>query len=367
MRVILFFSYGVSLKDWKSSGLFEREVKFYKYIQSKKNISVTFVTYGDESDFKYQEEISNIEIIPIYELYKKHKNNIQRIIYSLIIGFKLRRRLSYRKSNIKTNQLWGSWVAIIYSLFTNNNLVIRTGYDLLTFKEQEKKSKIKIFLYWLITQISLTFGNHYIVTSETDKESLKRRRLFQTRKIKVIPNWIDFKNNDQLIKNGFISVGRFEKQKNFEMLIESFSNSSEEVTLIGDGSMKRDLYELSKNLNSKINFVGILSNEEVIKRLSKHKFYIHTSLYEGNPKTILEAMSVGCVVVVPNNRNILEIVENNFNGIVYDQEKDSLKDIIQNIENRDVELISQNAIATIKKNNSLEKIADLEFTLYIND
>ena len=151
------------------------------------------------------------------------------------------------------------------------------------------------------------------------------------------------------------------------MLIESFSNSSEEVTLIGDGSMKRDLYELSKNLNSKINFVGILSNEEVIKRLSKHKFYIHTSLYEGNPKTILEAMSVGCVVVVPNNRNILEIVENNFNGIVYDQEKDSLKDIIQNIENRDVELISQNAIATIKKNNSLEKIADLEFTLYIND
>ena len=367
MRVILFFSYGVSLKDWESSGLFEREVKFYKYIQSKKNIDVTFVTYGDKSDLKYQEEIENIEIIPIYELYKKHKNNIQRIIYSLIIGFKLRRQLSYRKSNIKTNQLWGSWVAIIYSLFTNNNLIIRTGYDLLTFKEQEKKSKIKIFLYWLITQISLSFGNHYIVTSETDKESLKRRRLFQASKIKVIPNWIDLKNDDQLKKNSFISIGRFEKQKNFDKLIESFSNSNEEVTLIGDGSMKRDLYELSKNLNSKINFVGILSNEEVIKRLSKHKFYIHTSLYEGNPKTILEAMSVGCVVVVPNNRNILEIVENNFNGIVYDQEKDSLKDIIQNIENRDVELISQNAIATIKKNNSLEKIADLEFTLYIND
>ena len=74
MRVILFFSYGVSLKDWKSSGLFEREVKFYKYIQSKKNINVTFVTYGDKSDLEYQEEMENIEIIPIYELYKKHMN-----------------------------------------------------------------------------------------------------------------------------------------------------------------------------------------------------------------------------------------------------------------------------------------------------
>ena len=364
MRVILFFSYGVSLKDWKSSGLFEREVKFYKYIQSKKNINVTFVTYGDKSDYKYQEEISNIEIIPIYELYKKHKNKIQRIIYSLVIGFKLRNKLSYRNSNVKTNQLWGSWVAILYSLFTTNNLIIRTGYDLLTFKEQEKNSKIKIFLYWLVTQISLIFGNHYIVTSETDGESLKSRHLFQTNKIKVIPNWIDLKVNDQLKSNSFISVGRFEKQKNFDKLIESFSNSGEEITLIGDGSLKKDLYKLSKKLNSKINFEGILSNEEVIKKLSKHKFYIHTALYEGNPKTILEAMSVGCVVIVPSNPNILEIVQDNFNGIVYDQKKDNLKDIIQNIKNKDVKQISQNAIATVKKNNSLEKIVDLEFLIY---
>ena len=367
MRVILFFSYGVSLKDWKSSGLFEREVKFYKYIQSKKNINVTFVTYGDKSDYKYQEEISNIEIIPIYELYKKHKNKIQRIIYSLVIGFKLRNKLSYRNSNVKTNQLWGSWVAILYSLFTTNNLIIRTGYDLLTFKEQEKNSKIKIFLYWLVTQISLIFGNHYIVTSETDRESLKSRHLFQTNKIKVIPNWIDLKVDEQLKSNSFISVGRFEKQKNFDKLIESFSNSGEEITLIGDGSLKKDLYKLSKKLNSKINFEGILSNEEVIKKLSKHKFYIHTALYEGNPKTILEAMSVGCVVIVPSNPNILEIVQDNFNGIVYDQKKDNLKDIIQNIKNKDVRQISQNAIATVKKNNSLKRIVDLEFLLYIND
>ena len=61
------------------------------------------------------------------------------------------------------------------------------------------------------------------------------------------------------------------------------------------------------------------------QKLSKHKFYIHTALYEGNPKTILEAMSVGCVVIVPNNPNILEIVQDNFNGIIYDQKKDNLK------------------------------------------
>ena len=60
-------------------------------------------------------------------------------------------------------------------------------------------------------------------------------------------------------------------------------------------------------------------------------------------------MSVGCVVIVPNNPNILEIVQDNFNGIIYDQKKDNLKNTIQNIKNKDVEQISQNAIATVKK------------------
>ena len=41
MRLILFFSYGVSLNDWKKSGLFEREIKFYKYLKNTKNIDIS--------------------------------------------------------------------------------------------------------------------------------------------------------------------------------------------------------------------------------------------------------------------------------------------------------------------------------------
>ena len=52
--------------------------------------------------------------------------------------------------------------------------------------------------------------------------------------------------------------------------------------------------------------------------------------------------------------------------VLFMTKKDNLKNTIQNIKNKDVEQISQNAIATVK-NNSLEKIVDLEFSLYIND
>ena len=109
--------------------------------------------------------------------------------------------------------------------------------------------------------MSLLFGNHYIVTSKMTK-NLAKTPTFANKQNKSYSKLIDLKNDNQLEKNSFISVGRFEKQKNFDKLIESFSNLSEEVTLIGDGSLKKDLYKLSKNLNSKINFEGILSNNE---------------------------------------------------------------------------------------------------------
>ena len=43
MKIILFFTYGISLLDWKNTGLLNREVKFYEELNKKYNISVTFV------------------------------------------------------------------------------------------------------------------------------------------------------------------------------------------------------------------------------------------------------------------------------------------------------------------------------------
>ena len=74
MNVILFFTYGVSLKDWKSSGLFSREIKHYKALSQKYNVNFTFVTYGDKSDFGILNELPYIDVIPVYETLKYDKS-----------------------------------------------------------------------------------------------------------------------------------------------------------------------------------------------------------------------------------------------------------------------------------------------------
>ena len=47
MKVIIFSPWNF-LNDWKNSGLLEREVKLYDYLNKTYGISFVFITYGDD-------------------------------------------------------------------------------------------------------------------------------------------------------------------------------------------------------------------------------------------------------------------------------------------------------------------------------
>ncbi len=49
MNLVLFFTYGVSLKMWDEKGLLDREVSLYQML-AKEGIKTAFITYGDEED-----------------------------------------------------------------------------------------------------------------------------------------------------------------------------------------------------------------------------------------------------------------------------------------------------------------------------
>ena len=66
MRIILIFTYGISLKNWHETGIYEREMLFYQKLEEKYNISITFITYGDKSDEDYFQGFSNSRVLPVY-------------------------------------------------------------------------------------------------------------------------------------------------------------------------------------------------------------------------------------------------------------------------------------------------------------
>ena len=366
MKVIIFFTYGISLSDWNNTGLLEREVKLYNYLYKTYGVKFVFVTFGDESDLNILDSSSPIKIVPLYKYFKKSTNSYLNILNSLTYGFRLKKLVDIDNSILKTNQLWGAWIPLIIKIMNKNKLIIRTGFNLLSFKRYEGVSKIKLFFYKLLTKYSLKLSDRFFVTSSHDLHDLRNEFSFKKDKILVIQNWVEsiITSNNKRDENRIVSVGRLENQKNYEYLIRSFSNTQKEIDIIGEGAKKNELTRLAKNLNTNVNFLGKFDNDELILKLLNYKFFISSTLYEGNPKAILEAMSAGCIVIAPDVPGVSEIIEHNVNGILYQFKDGNLNQLIEEIDNSKYSIISKNAKEFINKNHLLEVVAKKEYEIY---
>ena len=76
-------------------------------------------------------------------------------------------------------------------------------------------------------------------------------------------------------------------------------------------------------------------------------------------------MSFGCVVVASNIKNNKELIDNKFNGLLFDFEE-NLENIVQDLLLNDETTMSlgQNSLNTVNEKNKIEKIADLDIEDY---
>ena len=139
MKILVLFTYKNSLGTWKSSGIIDRELSYYKNMSKKNGIEYTFLTFGDDKEYQYLKDYQNLSVIPIYEYIKKSNNSFKLFFRTLKLPFLVKDQLD-EISLIKTNQLNGSWIAILLKLIIKKPLLIRTGYDAFIFSLKDKKS-----------------------------------------------------------------------------------------------------------------------------------------------------------------------------------------------------------------------------------
>tara|TARA_Y100000816_G_C26106648_1_gene588332 strand:- start:3239 stop:4348 length:1110 start_codon:yes stop_codon:yes gene_type:complete len=369
MHIILFFTYGISLKDWDESGILNREIELYKSLSKNRNTKFTFVTYGDKEDLNYSNILDDLNIIPIYSLIDKSKYKILNFFKSLIISKKLSKIIS-NPTYLKTNQLNGSWVAMLIKFYTKTPLYIRTGYNLFEFSIKDKKGIIKKLFYYFLTQFGLFYSNAYSVTSNSDKLFLEK--YFITKNVIVIPNWVvDVKKNEfnNRSVDKLLGVGRLERQKNFASIINVLSNTQIELDLVGEGSEKEALKKISNSFATNVNFLGRLDYKELNQLYLNYRIFILPSLFEGNPKVVLEAMSKGALVIARKNKNISEIIDHNQNGVLYENDDEVLQKINLYLNNKsEWKRITSNAYKSIEMNNTIESIINKEMSLsFLNE
>lgn len=372
MKVAFFFTYGYSLKSWENSGILQRELKILKELSKKYNYKFTLITYGDNSEFKILNKSEEFEVIPIYSLLKESKFKSINLIKSFLIPFKIKKIIDTHDI-IHQHQLQGAWVSILTKLINKIPLLVRTGYDVLTFAKYENKSKFKIKLFKLLTKYSLKFCDTYTVTSKSDFSIIKTDFSKYINKVKIRPNYVDVLHTKDVLQrpqNKILSVGRLVDQKNFEKLIIEFTNTNDDIIIdiVGTGELGNQILKKANTLNVKVNLLGNLTNNELMNLYQNYKFYISTSKFEGNPKSILEAMSAGCIVIASNIKNHSEIIENYKSGILFDLNNPSLIKLLNNLnENENLcREISKNATSYIYNHNSIDILSKNIDKDYIN-
>ena len=238
---------------------------------------------------------------------------------------------------------------------------------MLEFAKKNSKNFLKIIFYYLLSLLAYISSDIYQVTSDSDLNLLKKRfKFLDQKKIKLRKNWSTAyisKNFEQRNKIKLLSIGRLEYQKNYSHLIRSLAKTEFELDIFGEGSLINDLSKLSKELNVSVNFLGTKNNTDILNIMQEYKYFVTTSLFEGNPKTVLEAMGGGCVVLASNIKNHEEIIVDGKTGFLFNLNDNSLKNIINKLgKNEKLEYeISNNASKSILLNNSLERLCELEY------
>lgn len=365
MKILLTFTFQYSLKTWEDAGILNRELKYYQKLSEKYKLSYIFLTYGDNKDNKLLSDYPNIEVIPIFEYIKRTDNKYLLFIKTLVLPWLIRKKLK-DVSVIKTNQLNGAWLAILIKILIRKPLFIRTGYDALIFSIKNNKSLIKRTLFYILTQISLMTSDLYTVSSKDDYKFLNKNYLFKKSKLKIRYNWVleNYKIDFATRKSKkIISVGRLVPQKNYNYLIKEFSNSDHIIDIVGDGPERESLQKLAEKCNANINFLGNLPHEDLMRIMNQYRYFISSSLFEGNPKAILEAMASGCVVIAVDIPNNSEVIKNNETGLLYDLEKDDLLDVFNKVlfDHELSNILSKNALKSIDANFSINKMVNDEY------
>lgn len=201
----------------------------------------------------------------------------------------------------------GQWEKLVIPLLKGKWKTIREFHfskDYRGFLKYSKYKKLDYLCKKIIEKIDDTiflknFDKIIVLTEEDYKENWRNWK-----DVNVIPNPVTLLNKQisNLKEKKIISIGRLTDQKNYKSLINIFLKISElnhnwKLEIYGEGIKKEEL--INQIQKSKLDERVILKGEtlNINEALVSSSIFVLTSLYEGMPLVLLEAMSAGLPII----------------------------------------------------------------------
>ena len=281
------------------------------------NIDVHIIIIEDGVTYPFGGELVNLGLLKnsrndIFNKLKRLKalrKYLNQNKFDFIIDFRYRPKILQELILIK----------LIY-----NTKVIFTVHSFMIEQYLPKNTFLTQFLY----------ANAHSVISISKKMESAILSKHQLKNVQTIFNPVNLteinnKKDESILLNFqfIIAVGQFVNHvKQFDKLIESYAkshlpNNEIHLVILGDGILKKDLQNIAtiNNVGDKVHFLGQVLNPYAY--ISKAKFLVLSSKYEGMPNVILEALACGIPVISFDcDSGPSEMIIHNKNGLLVENQ-----------------------------------------------
>ena len=339
-------------EDYKREGLNVKKITFLMLHLGIGGIETSTINTANALSKKYDIELVSLYNLKTTQLNKINKNVKVKFLYNdgpnkekLLIALKEKKVFSILKEGIKA-----LYILIIKKLFIikeiitcKSDVIVSTRVEFSTLLSKfGARNKMKIAQEHhhhndnkkYIRKLSYKYNNiNYLfaLTSTLKHDYEKFLKYNRETKIVLMPNMIKSRFNKitDLKENNFIFVGRMHECKKVDDLIEIFYKlniENSKLFIIGDGEKFNSVRKLVNDLKleDKVYLLGFLDQNEISNYLIKSKLFCMTSLTEGLPMVLLEAMAHGVPCIAFDTKSgVKDIIDNNENGfIIYGRNKE---------------------------------------------
>ncbi|APY07153.1 hypothetical protein BWZ20_02020 [Winogradskyella sp. J14-2] len=299
-----------------TAGGAERVFSFISRDLNRDNFNVTLVIVGFETENKY--DVSKINTIYL------NKNRVRNGVVDLIKTiYKVKPQIVL--STISDLNVIMGYISFLFPA------IKFVGRHTFIIGESHKISKLKkTFDLKLYGLKRLDF---FICQSLDMKNSIIKYYGLKKEKLKVINNPItDLSHLKTNQSNGkikkYITIGRLTKIKGHIRMLNILKkvNHPFQLTIIGSGSFKDEIFNEVDRLNLKDNIKHIEYTDNVYKYLVENDLFLQGSYSEGFPNALLESCSVGVPAIafdVPGGTK--EIIDNGINGYLVKSEEEFIE------------------------------------------
>jgi len=290
---------------------------FLKYLSSA-NFNVAICCLGEKG--LYGEKLQDLG-------YKIEAFNRKYHLFHFLTTFKLYKYIKVRKFDIVHSSLFfANYHAALAALMARVPILIMEEHG-----EHSFHLKKRHFLHRIIGHYVSQAARIILCCSDQMKQEVAKVYNIPSQKILVMKNMIDDKRleinlpreavRDKLgFDMGSILIGTVASLgwiKNHKFLIDGFAKVNKNgvfLILVGDGPLRQELedYVSGLSLNHKVHFLGW--REDIANILNAIDIFVLTSISEGLPIALLEAMSIGLPCIVTRVGGMQEVLTDNITG-----------------------------------------------------